>query len=175
MDNPIERKIVRDLAALLIGAGMPVTVDHPDEESHELEASTDLDAIEAAAFEFVDGIWLLTNKADNGKYDSWIRVVFGREAECVSNYSTDLQAVIQPVLDWCENPRFADADFAWRSENEKAARVRRALQAVFEETGVEALATIARMDRSHLSTLYDLLHRHDTAAGAIAEIAAPGL
>lgn len=109
MTHPIERKIVRDLAACLIAAGMPVTVDHPEEEGSELEASTDLDAIEQAAFQFVDGIWLLARKAENGKYDSWIRIIFGNEAECINDYSTDLQPVIQPVLDWCESPTYDDA------------------------------------------------------------------
>lgn len=110
MDSDIiERKIVRDVAACMIAAGLPVTVDHPDEDDSEVEACTDLDAIEKAAFEFVDGIWLLTNKAEDGRFDSFVRIIFGNETECINDYSTDLQSVIQPVLDWCNKPTLADA------------------------------------------------------------------
>ena len=183
-DNPIERKIVRDLAACLIAAGMPVTVDYNEDEPGVL-ASTDLDAIENAAMD-VDDCWLLVNPEGEG-YNSYVRLIFGNGnlgLDCISDYTTDLEGVIQPVIDWIRKPTFADMPRPL-SEDEKMRRVGAAAVQVEAELLNDGkmkeahalISAFAVLPKASMARLYDLLLTHDTPAGSVAELegaTAPG-
>lgn len=100
----IEKLILAKVAGALIDAGLPISVDYNEGEP-ELVGSTDLTAIETAAFA-VDECWLLVNGPDAaGKYESFVYFIWGNGNcgwDCVSDYSTRLEAVLEPVFAWIE-------------------------------------------------------------------------
>lgn len=92
--HPIEARIVRRVVSALRKAGTPVVAVWDGEE--RTDAST-LDEINRLVFN-LDEAWLMV--AGDQHRDSWVRITMGNEWDALTDYTTDLEEQLKPVMDW---------------------------------------------------------------------------
>ena len=92
VESKIARKIIRDLKK----AGNPIESVWYDSSGYETVTVAGENAILNAIFA-VDACWLLPQG------DGWIFFVIGNGWDAISDYTTTLEDVIDPILDWASD------------------------------------------------------------------------
>jgi hypothetical protein len=102
MSALLERLIIDHLVADLLAKGALLGVN--DGEETTLKHSADPVAIKAAMFT-TDEDWLLVWPAGDHHQRSntgWVRLIYGNGEDLISDYSTNLEALIAPTNAWIE-------------------------------------------------------------------------
>ena len=95
----MELAIVRKLVNALLLEGFTISVDGGGED-FDLSRSTDVEAIMDATFA-VDGATLFMHTLPKTPI-GWVSLVHGNGCEIISDWTTNLDADVQPALDYAE-------------------------------------------------------------------------
>lgn len=88
-----EKLIVGKLVCDLLAAGFALTVD--DGEEKTIKRSTDAAAIfKALSSTEMDRLYVSKGAVN---YDGWVLLVWGNDTDVISDYTTNLQAIMEPV------------------------------------------------------------------------------
>ena len=101
MTQFVERLIIDHLIADLLAAGARLGVN--DGEVTTIERSTDPVAIKAAMFTTDEDCLLVWKSGNNGGFHTgWIRLIYGNGEDVISDYSTNIEALVAPTNTWIE-------------------------------------------------------------------------
>lgn len=93
--NHIEAKVLTKLVKVLNKGGNPITEVWYDHTGHEAVKVDGLEAIQNEVFN-LDEAFLVTKSGD------WVRFILGNEWDVISDYTTDIEGLIEPVNTWIE-------------------------------------------------------------------------
>ena len=97
--NSIEQRIVRRLIDTLFEAGYTLGVND-GEDTTVKNSSSKKEIVQAMAT--TDHDYLLVYK--DGRSIGWVMLVWGNDEDVISDHSAHLTEVIEPVMQWIENP-----------------------------------------------------------------------
>jgi hypothetical protein len=98
----VEIGIVRHLVAGLVSKGHTITVDDGCDEGDEPVKNSEASiAIIDAAFA-VDECYLFVHPPGEAEPHGWVRLIFGNGADCLVDYTTNLDALLKPTNDYAE-------------------------------------------------------------------------
>lgn len=99
----IEQKIAKRVVGDLLAAGFSITVN--DGEEDILESSDDpfaiLHAMFGAATATDDNVLVVEHRTS--PRSGWVRFVWGNGEDCLPDYTTNLDPIIEPVYAWIES------------------------------------------------------------------------
>ena len=90
--SPIEARLVRKVIRGMKAADKPIVNVYDGEEHNKVR--TEVEVMEQVFN--LDECWLVTMEG------SWVRVTLGNEWECLTDYTTDLDDVMDPIADFVD-------------------------------------------------------------------------
>jgi hypothetical protein len=91
-DNPIEAKLVRKVVRALAKAGHPVSSVWDGVETTSVRTERDI----------MEQVFNLDEAFLQTEDDNWVRLTMGNEWDVITDYTTDLEAALQPVSDYID-------------------------------------------------------------------------
>lgn len=100
-DSYAEKVIVKRLVEAAVAAGYSVTIDNGDREV--IVKSRDAEAIVAATRRTDEDMLYLADgpgQLPSRNYFGWVRLIYGNGADVISDYTTNLEALLKPINEW---------------------------------------------------------------------------
>jgi hypothetical protein len=101
----VETTIAKRLFDALIASGRNISVDYNEGPEIELVASKNWPDVLKASGAVCDCWWLMDYDKKTGKFDRFVRLIWGNGADCISDYSTSLSHIIEPITEWIEKEK----------------------------------------------------------------------